>query len=101
MACRPMSAARRPRVGPAGSPASRRRFILDLPIEAFSLRIRPRLQFTLERIPAELVLAQRLGALAGAGIEPHQQPVSFLARRVELQQSLRRLDRGFAGEGCS
>ena len=52
-------------------------------MEPFGLRIRLRLQIALKDIAAMVVLAQRLGALAGGGIEPHQRSMRLLPRRIE------------------
>jgi hypothetical protein len=55
------------------------------------------LQIAPQDIAALFVLAQRLCALADRSVEPHQQPMRFLAHRIEPRQLLRRLDRGVAG----
>ena len=52
-------------------------------MKLFGLRIRPRLQITLKDITAMVILAQRLSALAGDGIEPHQHSMRLLPRRIE------------------
>ena len=70
-------------------------------MELLSFRVRPRLQVTLKDLTAMVVLAQRLSALAGSGVEPHQQSVRLLPRGIEDQQLLRRCDCGLAGSGSN
>ena len=66
-------------------------------MEPLGLHVGLRLQLALEDLAATLVLAQRLRALAGRGIEPHQQAMRFLPRRIEIHQPLSRSDRLGAG----
>ena len=51
-------------------------------MELFGLRVRARLQITLKDLAAMVILAQRIGALAGSGVEPHQQSMRFLPRGI-------------------
>src|SRR5262245_28187227 len=57
-------------------------------MQGFGLRRRSDAELAFQRVPADLILAKRLRAITGIGVESHQRSMRLLARRIELEEAL-------------
>src|SRR5262249_48766642 len=61
----------------------------DMLMEGFGFWRRRDVQFPLQLLAANLILAKRLRSTAARSVEPHQRPMGLFARRIDLQETLR------------
>ena len=64
----------------------------DLPVEGLGRRVRRDAQLPFQRLAAEPVLAERLGALARSGVKAHEGTVGGLVERIGGQEPFGRRD---------